>query len=89
MINSIKMTKMQDITMRKFFIFRQNSSTLTDCDSDVTNAVYDPTVKFWRIHTYTVYRQTSNIRHALESNRIIAHSDVVVGAAPTTSSFST
>ena len=39
------------------------------------------------------YRKTSNIRHTLVGNNIIDHSDVVgaspVGAAPTTSSFST
>ena len=41
----------------------------------------------------TDYRQVSNIRHTLECNKIVDHSDVVgaspVGAAPTTSSFST
>ena len=39
------------------------------------------------------YHQTSNIRHTKVGNKIIDHSDVVgassVGAAPTTSSFST
>ena len=39
------------------------------------------------------YRQVSNISHTLEGNKIVNHSDVVaaspVGAAPTTSSFST
>ena len=39
------------------------------------------------------YRKTSNIRHALEGNKIVDHSDVVgalpVGVAPTTSSFLT
>ena len=39
------------------------------------------------------YRQTSNISRTWESNKIADHSDVVgaspVGAAPTTSSFST
>ena len=39
------------------------------------------------------YRKTSNIRRALVGNKIVNHSDVVgaspVGAAPTTSSFST
>ena len=39
------------------------------------------------------YRQVSNIRRTLEGNKIIDHSYVVgaspVGAAPTTSSFST
>ena len=39
------------------------------------------------------YRQVSNISRTLEGNKIVDHSDVVgaspVGAAPTTSSFST
>ena len=39
------------------------------------------------------YRQVSNIKHTLVGNKIVDHSDVVgaspVGAAPTTSSFST
>ena len=39
------------------------------------------------------YRQVSNIRRTLVGNNIVDHSDVVgaspVGAAPTTSSFST
>ena len=40
-----------------------------------------------------MYRQVSNIRRTLVINKIVDHSDVVgawpVGAAPTTSSFST
>ena len=40
-----------------------------------------------------LYRKTSNIRRTLMGNTIVDHSDVVgaspVGAAPTTSSFST
>ena len=39
------------------------------------------------------YRKTFNIRRTLVANKIVDHSDVVgaslVGAAPTTSSFST
>ena len=39
------------------------------------------------------YRQTSNINHTLVGNELVDHTDVVgaspVGAAPTTSSFST
>ena len=39
------------------------------------------------------YRKVSNIRRTLGGNKIVDHSDVVgaspVGAAPTTSSFST
>ena len=41
----------------------------------------------------TYYRQTSNIRRTVVGSKIVDHSDVVgaspVGAAPTTSSFST
>ena len=40
-----------------------------------------------------IYRKTSNISRTLAGNKIVDHSDVVgaspVGAAPTTSSFST
>ena len=43
--------------------------------------------------THEAYRQVSNIRRTLVGNKIVDHSDVVgashVGAAPTTSSFST
>ena len=38
---------------------------------------------------YIQYHQTSNISCTLVSNKIVDHSDEVVGAAPTTSSFST
>ena len=45
--------------------------------------------KFWE----KIYRQVSNLRRTLVDNNIVDHSDVVgaspVGAAPTTSSFST
>ena len=43
--------------------------------------------------TKPIYHQISNISHTLVGNKIVYHSDVVgaspVGAAPTTSSFST
>ena len=46
----------------------------------------------WQFRCWNHYRQTSNISHTL-GNKIVDHSDVVgashVGAAPTTSSFST
>ena len=46
-----------------------------------------------RSHDIKDYRKTSNIRRTLVGNKIVDHSDVVgaspVGAAPTTSSFST
>ena len=42
---------------------------------------------------FTKYRKTSNIRRTFVGNKIVDHSDVVgaspIGAAPTTSSFST
>ena len=45
----------------------------------------------WQV--YIMYRKVSNIRRTLAGNKIVDHSDVVgaspVGAAPTTSSFST
>ena len=44
-------------------------------------------------HVEYIYRKTSNIRRSLVGNKILDNSDVVgaspVGAAPTTSSFST
>ena len=44
-------------------------------------------------HTGYIYRQNSDISHPVVGNKVIDHSDVVwaspVGAAPTTSSFST
>ena len=50
-------------------------------------------VPVWVKLTTFKYRQVSNIRHTLVGNRIVDHSDVIgaspVGAAPTTSSFST
>ena len=49
---------------------------------------------FWkRISIYETYRKTSNISRTLVGNKIVDNSDVggasPVGAAPTTSSFST
>ena len=45
------------------------------------------------VNFYGIYRQTSNMVCTLVGNKIFIHSDVVgaspVGAAPTTSSFST
>ena len=48
----------------------------------------------WQIsNKLNTYRKVSNIRRTLVGNKIVDHSDVVgaspVGAAPTTSSFST
>ena len=45
------------------------------------------------VFVISIYHQVSNIRRTLVGNKIVDHSDVVgaspVGAAPTTSSFST
>ena len=57
-------------------------------------------MKTWHVNDFRitgslegVYRKVSNIRRTLVGNKIVDHSDVVgaspVGAAPTTSSFST
>ena len=56
-------------------------------------------VLLWLYHQFLdpcdkfAYRKVSNIRRTLVGNKIVDHSDVVgaspVGAAPTTSSFST
>ena len=60
------------------------------------NIVWGMTYKFSRYpwqNEYNKYRQVSNIRRTLVGNQLFDHSDVVgaspVGAAPTTSSFST
>ena len=56
---------------------------------DLLISVYDLTVA---VNRFT-YRKTSNISRTLVGNKIVDNSDVVgaspVGAAPTTSSFST
>ena len=53
---------------------------------------YAYTYTYTNVYVYT-YRLTSNISRALSGNKLADHSDVVgaspVGAAPTTSSFST
>ena len=70
--------------------------------SETKEAVYRPMrgaswdeeqTTLWWNNTTKMYRKVSNIRHTLVGNKIVDHSDVVgawpVGAAPTTSSFST
>ena len=53
----------------------------------------DSTGDWWFLHIKGQYRKTSNISRTLVGNKIVDNSDVVgaspVGAAPTTSSFST
>ena len=75
-------------------IWPHSPTTITLLVVDLTCTTYR---NLWRcvMHTehHNKYRQVSNIRHTLERNKIVDHSDVVgaspVGAAPTTSSFST
>ena len=43
----------------------------------------------YRHQSFANYHQVSDIRRTLIDNLIVDHLDVVVGAAPTTSSFST
>ena len=47
----------------------------------------------YHLHYFGIYRKTSSISRTLVGNKIVDNSDVVVaspvGAAPTTSSFST
>ena len=38
---------------------------------------------------YELYIQTYNISHTLVGSKIVDHSDVVIGTAPSTSSFMT
>ena len=59
-------------------------------------AGYDITKRIFSVFTidsYCDYRKTSNIRRTIVGNKIVDRSDVIgaspVGAAPTTSSFST
>ena len=55
--------------------------------------VYGELSQFKRSNLKLEYRQVSDISRTLVGNKIVDHSDVVgaspVGAAPTTSSFST
>ena len=63
---------------------------------------YCKSIVFWyfilqrrlnNLWNFGIYRKVSNIRRTLVGNKIVDHSDVVgaspIGAAPTTSSFST
>ena len=58
-----------------------------------THQTTSVTKRNWCINHESNYHKTSNIRHTLARNEIVDHSDAVgaspVGAAPTTSSFST
>ena len=57
------------------------------------NSLMDIVLCLWFLREFIRYRQVSNIRCTLEGTKIVDQSDVVgaspVGAAPTTSSFST
>ena len=59
-----------------------------------TGAIWLPQCReMYLCESINKYRKTSNISHTLVGNKIVDNSDVVgaspVGAAPTTSSFST
>ena len=64
-------------------------------DQICRNITNGPLKFIWKLHQEpdNSYRQISNISRTLVCNEIVYHSDVVgvspVGAAPTTSSFST
>ena len=68
-------------------------------EHDTVGEQYNTVHGFAILHTalwwlkQNIYRQVSNIRRTLVGNKIVDHSDVVgaspIGAAPTTSSFST
>ena len=61
----------------------ENKMVMRDCRVFILESLY----------AGNIYRQVSNISRTLVGNKIVDHSDVVgaspVGAAPTTSSFST
>ena len=71
-------------------IYIQYNYTNTEIDLKCCKRVWDMYVCFMFV---LYYRKVSNIRRTLVGNKIVDHSDVVgaspVGAAPTTSSFST
>ena len=76
-------------------------NNLTLYDSKLLACAHAQLNKFHKLCTWFMlccvllrdYRQVSNVRRTLVGNKIVDHSDVVgaapVGAAPTTSSFST
>ena len=61
--------------------------------SDNTQVRHANEMIYYLLQRSLIYRKTSNIRRTLVGNKIVDHADVVgaspVGAAPTTSSFST
>ena len=71
----------------------RSPNNIWDIDQNVDIDTGDPWNKHKILHNMKVYRKTSNIRRTLVANKIVDRSDVVgaspVGAAPTTSSFST
>ena len=76
-------------------ISNYNISTHKEIRIPFTNQSFNYFMLVIHIHLnkWDNYRQVSNIRRTLVGNYIVGHSDVVgespVGAAPTTSSFST
>ena len=87
------------------FVFRKISAELLSVDDirkmllasiNLTPAFFNYVQRYFYFTdnlSKSTYRQVSNIRRNLVGNKIVDHSDVVgaspVGAAPTTSSFST
>ena len=73
----------------QYWTMGRNHSTMTPADLivlELHGSINGPLM-------FQIYRQVSNISRTLVGNKVVDHSDVVgaspVGAAPTTSSFST
>ena len=79
------------ILRRHEILYRDTWSYKLLCDK--TAKLREEIRHFWLELIWLNYRQVSNISRTLVGNKIVDHSDVVgaspVGAAPTTSSFST
>ena len=80
--------------------FSKKNLTVVKCIENVPLCLFNGSYLYfhysntaWARVIMRVYRQVSNISRTLVGNKIVDHSDVVgaspVGAAPTTSSFST
>ena len=74
-----------------FLVFATKTSLMHDWPLRI--CILQLALKLWNRRLRSIYRQVSNIRRTLAGYKIVDHSDVVgvspVGAAPTTSSFST
>ena len=93
MVQGVEITSLQKI------MFNYMADDVPVTQGARASAAMVLTYLFWNIAASTpdglvvYYRKVSNIRRTLLGNKIVDHSDVVgaspVGAAPTTSSFST